>query len=65
MQGFLPRREATQTQLVPGKRYQVRPAPSGGYGIYEARSTVLLQSYEEEDEAWDAIDPVKAIAVGA
>jgi hypothetical protein len=53
------------TQLVPGKKYQVRPAPSGGYGIYEPRSTVILQWYEEEDNARDAIDHVSAVAVGA
>jgi hypothetical protein len=48
------------TQLVPGKKYQVRPAPSGGYGIYEPRSTVLLQLFAEEDDARDAIDHVSA-----
>lgn len=62
---FLPHGERTRTQLVPGKKYQVRPAPSGGYGIYESRSTVLLQWYEEEDEARDAIDPATAISLGA
>ena len=63
--GFLPHGEATQTRLVPGKKYQVRPAPSGGVGIYEGRSTVLMQWYAEEDDARDAIDSVTAIAVGA
>jgi len=63
--GFLPHGEATWTQLVPGKKYQVRPAPSGGYGIYEPRSTVILQWYVGEDDARDAIDHVTAIAVGA
>jgi hypothetical protein len=53
------------TQLVPGKKYQTRPAPSGGHGVYEPRSTVILQWYVEEDDARDAIDPVTAIAVGA
>lgn len=57
--------ETTCTQLVQGKKYQVRPAPSGGYGIYEARSTVLMQWYAEEDDARDAIDQVAAIPVGA
>jgi len=57
--------EATWTQLVPGKKYQVRPAPSGGYGIYEPRSTVLLQLFTEEDDARDAIGRVSAMAVGA
>jgi hypothetical protein len=52
--------ETTCTQLVPGKKYQVRPAPSGGYGIYEARSTALMQWHEEEDDARDAIDHVSA-----
>jgi hypothetical protein len=54
--------ETTWTQLVPGKKYQVRPAPSGGYGIYEARSTVLLQLFAEEDDARDAIDQLKESA---
>jgi hypothetical protein len=58
--GFLPHGEATWTQLVPGKKYQVRPAPSGGYGIYEPRSTLLLQLFAEEDAARDAIDHVSA-----
>jgi hypothetical protein len=51
--------------MVPGKKYQVRPAPSGGYGIYEPRSTVLLQLFAEEDGARDAIDQVSAMAIGA
>jgi hypothetical protein len=63
--GFMPHGEATWTQLVPGKKYQIRPAPSGGYGIYEPRSTVILQWYVGEDDARDAIDRVTAIAVGA
>ena len=63
--GFLPHGEATQTRLVPGKKYQVRPAPSGGYGIYEPRSPVLMQWYAEEDEARDAIDSVIATAACA
>jgi hypothetical protein len=58
--GFLPHGEATWTQLVPGKKYQVRPAPSGGYGIYEPCSTLLLQLFAEEDAARDAIDHVSA-----
>ena len=52
-------------ELVREKKYQVRPAPSGGYGVYEPRSTVLLQWYEEEDDARDAIDSVIAIALCA
>jgi hypothetical protein len=51
--------ETTCTQLVPGKKYQVRQAPSGGYGIYEGRSTALVQWYAEEDDARDAIDQLK------
>jgi hypothetical protein len=54
-----------RTQLVPGKKYETRPAPLGGYGIYEPRSAVILQWYAEEDEARDAIDHVTAIVVGA
>lgn len=57
--------ETTCTQLVHGKKYQVRPAPSGGYGIYEGRSPVLIKWYAVEDDARDAIDSVTAIAVGA
>jgi hypothetical protein len=53
------------TQLVPGKKYETRPAPLGGHGIYELRSTVVLQWFVEEDDARDAIDPITAIAVGA
>jgi hypothetical protein len=52
------------TQLVPGKKYETRPAPLGGHGVYEPRSTVILQWYADEDDARDAIDPVTAIAVG-
>jgi predicted small secreted protein len=63
--GFLPHGEATWTQLLPGKKYQVRPTPSGGYGIYEARSTVLMQWYAEEDDARGAIDSVIATAACA
>jgi len=63
--GFLPHGEAMRTQLVPGKKYQVRPAPSGGYGIYEAHSTVLIQSYAEEDDARSAIDSVIVTAACA
>src|SRR5208282_2271545 len=29
--------------LIKGRRYDVRPAPIGGYGVYEKGSTVLLQ----------------------
>jgi hypothetical protein len=66
MLGFLPHGEATWTQLLPGKKYQVRPAPSGGYGIYEARSTVLMHWYaEEDDDARGAIDSVIATAACA
>jgi hypothetical protein len=63
--GFLPHGEAMRKQLVPSKKYQVRQAPSGGYGIYEARSTVLMQWYAEEDDARNAIDLVMTIAAGA
>jgi hypothetical protein len=51
--------ETACAQLVPGKKYQVRQAPSGGYGIYEGRSTALVQWYAEEDDARDAIDQLK------
>jgi len=63
--GFLPHWEATCTQLVPGKKYQVRPAPSGGYGIYEPHSTILLKWYAEEDDARDAIDQLQESALVA
>ncbi len=53
------------TQLVPGKKYETRHAPLGGHGIYEPRSTVILQWFAKEDDARDAIDLVTAIAVGA
>jgi hypothetical protein len=57
--------ETTCTQLVPGKKYQVRPAPSGGFGIYEGRSPVLMQLFAEEDDARDAIDQLKESALVA
>jgi hypothetical protein len=63
--GFLPHGEATRTQLVPDKKYQVRPAPSGGFGIYEGRSNVPLQLFTEEDDARDAIDQLKESALVA
>ena len=63
--GLLPHGEAIWTQLVPGKKYQVRPAPSGGFGIYEGRSLVLMQLFAEEDDARDAIDSVIASAACA
>jgi hypothetical protein len=44
------------TRLVPGKKYETRPAPFGGHGIYEPRSPVILQWYVEDDDARDAID---------
>jgi len=50
--------ETTCTQLVSGKKYQVRPAPSGGFGIYEGRSLVLMQLFAKEDDARDAINSV-------
>jgi hypothetical protein len=53
------------TRLVHGKKYEPRPAPLGGHGIYEPRSTVILQWYVEEDDARNAIGPVAAVAVGA
>ena len=43
------------TQLATGKKYETRPAPFGGHGIYEPRSTAILQWYVEEDDArWSA-----------
>jgi hypothetical protein len=58
--GFLPYGEAIPKQLVHGRKYKVRPAPSGGYGIYEGRSPVLVQWFAEEDDAWNVIDRVSA-----
>jgi hypothetical protein len=54
-----------RAQLVPGKKYQTRPAPSGGYGVYEPHSSKILQWFAGEDDARDAIDLVTSIAVGA
>jgi hypothetical protein len=57
--------KATYPQLVPGKKYQVRPAPSGGFGIYEGRSNVALQLFAEEDDAREVIDQLKESALVA
>jgi hypothetical protein len=38
-----------------GKRYEVRPVPTGGFGIYEKGSNVLFQWYETEEKAEDMI----------
>lgn len=50
-----------QLPLKPGKKYKVRPAPSGGYGVYEGGSPVILQRHPTSEAAWDAIDAVTAI----
>ncbi len=47
--------------LKPGKKYEVRPAPWGGYGVYEVGSPVKLQQYPTSEAAWEAIDEVTAI----
>ena len=44
--GFPPHGEAMRVELVPGKKYQVRQAPSGGYGIYEVRSRSLCSGMQ-------------------
>jgi hypothetical protein len=51
-----PPSDAERSDLKVGKRYQVRPAPQGGYGVYEPGSPVLLRWYETEEEARDSID---------
>jgi hypothetical protein len=53
------------SELKVGKRYEVRPAPRGGHGVYEPGSPVLLRSYATEEDAWDALDALSAISVGA
>jgi hypothetical protein len=50
---------AAQSPLKPGKKYTVRPAPSGGSGIYEVGSPICLQKHPTTDAAWDAIDGSK------
>lgn len=50
-----------QSPLTPGKKYTVRPAASGGYGIFEAGSSLCLQRHSTSDEAWEAVDAVKAL----
>ena len=50
-----------QSPLKPGKKYTVRPAASGGYGIFEPSSSVCLQKCAKSDEAWEAIDAVNAV----
>ena len=49
-----------QSPLKPGKKYEVRPALWGDYGVYEVGSPVLLQWYPTSDAAWDAIEAVTA-----
>ena len=46
----------TQPTLMPGKKYTVREAASGGYGIFEAGSRVILQKHSTWDAAWGAIE---------
>lgn len=40
-----------QSPLKPGRKYTVRPAPSGGSGIYEVGSSTCLQKYPTADDA--------------
>lgn len=51
----------TQCPLKPGKKYTVRPAPSGGAGVYEVGSSILVQKHETTDAAWNAIDAVRQL----
>jgi hypothetical protein len=44
-----------QLPLKPEGNYTVRPAPFGGFGVYEIGTAVCLQWYPTEDDAWDAI----------
>lgn len=48
-----------QSPLKPGKKYTVRPAPSGGAGVYEVNSPILVQKHATTDAAWDAVDAVR------
>jgi len=45
-----------QSPLKPGNKYTVRQAPSGGFGVYEDGSPVILQRHPTSDAAWEAID---------
>jgi hypothetical protein len=47
------------TQLTPGRKYIVRPAPLAGYGVYDGNS--LIQLHAEEDDARDAVDAVMGV----
>jgi hypothetical protein len=42
--------------LKRGKKYTVRPAASGGYGVFEVNSSICLQKHPTRDAAWDAAD---------
>lgn len=50
-----------QSPLTPGKKYTVRAAASGGYGIFEPLSPFCLQKHLTRDAAWAAIDTVNAV----
>jgi hypothetical protein len=49
-----------QKPLKPGMKYEVRPAPWNGFGVYEVGSTELLQWHPTTEAAWEAIDAVSA-----
>jgi protein gp37 len=51
----------SQLRLKPEKKYTVRPAPLGDYGVHEVDSTVLLQWHPTWDAAWNAIDAATTI----
>jgi len=50
-----------QSPLTPGKKYTVRVAASGGYGIFEPLSPFCIQKHLTRDAAWAAIDAVIAV----
>jgi hypothetical protein len=52
-------RRLKQPSLTPGKKYTVRAAASGGYGIYEVGSPVIIQNYSTSDAAWAAIEALE------
>ncbi len=45
-----------QSPMKRGKKYTVRPAASGGYGVFEVNSSICLQKHPTRDAAWDAAD---------
>jgi alkylated DNA repair dioxygenase AlkB len=52
--------KAAHSPLVPNRRYTVRPAQRGGFGVYEVGSPIIVQWHPSKDEAWYAVETVNS-----